>query len=1704
MKSRPLFSWCAMPSDEQDPLQSLIADILEAENRGEFVDRDAMIGEHPDLADSLHDFFANHDRMKSAVESEDPTLSPSGSGLDDPTIPPGRDSQEEATMPPQPVGDDPTIPPTEGASQPAEPAVGDQVGYFGDYELLEEIARGGMGIVFKARQVNLNRIVALKMILAGQFAGQEDVQRFYTEAEAAANLDQPGIVPIFEIGEHEGQHYFSMGYVEGESLAQKVADGPLPPREAAGLVKKICDAMAYAHERGVIHRDLKPANILIDLNSQPKVTDFGLAKRTEADSGLTGTGQILGTPAYMPPEQASGKADVGPLADVYSLGAILYCLVTGRPPFQAASPMDTLLQVLDKEPVAPRVLNESVPKDLETICLKCLSKDASRRYPSAAALGQELNRYLEGEPILARPVGGLERTWRWCNRNPLIASLILTTASSLLAGIGVSAYLAVVANARANLAVQESGRADKNAMNALAQEQLAKQRADEATNAREIAERNARNAQAERLSTLAQSELSQNRPNRSLLLAAQAIDATRTAKEPAVLSARKAIRHAVESLHGAPFGDRPYKKLLLSSDGEWLATISEGGSLKVFSERSIFPTSRTISIALDPPCEDAVDGIAEQSLLAVADSQGSIHVYRCGLAVENARIATFTGADSAVHRMSFGSDGKYLAASFVSGQISCWQIEDRKQIFSFTHPNHLTIMKFSPDGRWLLTASNDTNFYRYIAMLHPLASGQDRPRYRLKANTNSFLDAVFKKDGSELITSNGDGKLRRWDLTAEDPSSMPIVVKTKFSQSQYGLQLSADDRWLCSVRGNGEVALLDLLPEAPSQPSGPNPDPSPSPIPSSNPSRYDMIVLNVSAQVEKENGLGIRYGELGLQPYSFSPDSKRFAVGDQDGDVHIWELADVRDESSAMLSRQTAGGHEGPVTALKWRPSGRALLLTAGVDNSILSWQQNSATKKLDSIAAHGHDAMIHSLHLVNRNATLLSHDRSGRIRKWMAGDLKRQDAAGITLMANLARSNGYVAETSARLFMRTNDFFFKQYDLHSSPIPTITKSFHGHELGAARELLGFRKPPVYGQVRGTRLLEIPQLFAYGDKCGLLATSLGISRDLRVSDQLFGKVRVWNMEQEDPSGEPEFYAPFESPVTALAISPSGRWLGAGTLDGQIVIYDRRDRENRADYPFVMADSSSAVSRLQFSESELWLMAETKSATAYWKLTDRAASPVEVESLRNHRGHFSPDGRWLATIPVGQQAVKFISLADPVGLGEPASRRELPWSEKSIQTGQSTNQRWWFAFSARTAGPDNVCVFDLNSDAPGSTMQRFTIESPYEVMVSDDGHWLFSCSRQELEIMRMSGTEETVNSRFTFPIPGRPSGIAYHTDSQRLALAFRSRPTHVWDLSQTVREMGPELVGKPCEKIWLVDDGKSLLSFLYDRLDRELTRVRIDFLDSEYLCEKSPSIAMRRLSNEERELFRLDSMTANALREDPSAKDPITAEFDSDRRLDSVRPVPSTTKGRSIEQWGTVVDPDGDCIFDAEDGSVAIQIPSTPHGLSVEIHRMNAPRLVQEVDGDFALEVSLGGNFIPGAATVPGRAGYKGAGLLVMQDNQNYIRLERAALRRNGNTRHYVNFELRRHGQLMRFGSSDDFPIDPDASCRLRLERVGDEIRGAVSQGDGWQSLTPKESKLNQNLRVGILAVNASGSVFNPRFSDFVKRELEMGSGELEH
>ncbi len=315
----------------------------------------------------------------------------------------------------------PVIPPARGAgvtlAYGERPSPLGSVRYFGDYELLEEVARGGMGVVFKARQLSLDRIVALKMILAGQLADQAEVQRFYTEARTAANLQHPNIVAIHEVGQYEAQHYFSMDFVEGRSLAEMVRENPLPPSQAARYVRIIAEAIHYAHQQGTLHRDLKPANVLVDPFDQPRVTDFGLAKCLGPSARLTASGAVVGTPAYMPPEQAAGKGDeLGPPSDVYSLGTILYELVTGRPPFQAATPLDTLRQVLDAEPAPPRLLNRSVRRDLETIILKCLAKEPKRRYATAQDLADDLAAFLEGRPIKARRPSIAERLVRWMGK----------------------------------------------------------------------------------------------------------------------------------------------------------------------------------------------------------------------------------------------------------------------------------------------------------------------------------------------------------------------------------------------------------------------------------------------------------------------------------------------------------------------------------------------------------------------------------------------------------------------------------------------------------------------------------------------------------------------------------------------------------------------------------------------------------------------------------------------------------------------------------------------------------------------------------------------------------------------------------------------------------------------------------------------------------------------------------------------------------------------------------------------------------------------------------------------------------------------------------------------------------------------------------------------------------------------------------------
>src|SRR5437868_2757393 len=310
------------------------------------------------------------------------------------------------------------------------------LGELGDYELLDEVGRGGQGVVFRARQKSLNRIVALKVIGLGQWATEAHLKRFRLEAEAAARLEHPGIVPIHEVGERDGQCYFSMKFVEGGQLDEVVRRAPMSIRQATELIAKVARTVYYAHGHGILHRDIKPGNILLDVKGEPHLTDFGLARLVESESSITHTLDVIGTPSYMAPEQAVGNnAAVARATDVYGIGAVLYQLLTGQPPFAGGTTYETIKLLLDTEPKKPRLLNPKIDRDLSTVCLKCLEKDPKRRYSSAFALAEDLERWLKYEPILARHTGIVARGRKWVQRNPTSA-LLATSLVALAAVVG--------------------------------------------------------------------------------------------------------------------------------------------------------------------------------------------------------------------------------------------------------------------------------------------------------------------------------------------------------------------------------------------------------------------------------------------------------------------------------------------------------------------------------------------------------------------------------------------------------------------------------------------------------------------------------------------------------------------------------------------------------------------------------------------------------------------------------------------------------------------------------------------------------------------------------------------------------------------------------------------------------------------------------------------------------------------------------------------------------------------------------------------------------------------------------------------------------------------------------------------------------------------------------------------------------------------
>jgi WD40 repeat protein/predicted Ser/Thr protein kinase len=633
---------------------------------------------------------------------------------------------------------------------------------FGDYELLDEIARGGMGVVYRARQRRLGRTVAVKLIAGGRLATREFVRRFRAEAAAAAALQHPNIVAIHDVGVHEGSHFFSMDYVEGQNLAQLVGNRPLPAQKAAHYLKLIAEAIHYAHEQGILHRDLKPSNVLVDAGTdQPRVTDFGLAKWLDKESSLTLTGQVLGSPHFMPPEQADARrGKVDRRSDVFGLGGILYFLLTARPPFQGNSLETTLGQVLNVEPVSPRLLNPAVPRDLETICLKCLSKEPDRRYPTAQALGEDLSRFLNAESILARPTTILERTWRWCRRRPAFAGL-LAAAIALLLTLAIGSPIVA-------LRIQH---------------------------ARQIAEANLYGADL----NLAQTALA----DADLGHARELLDRHRPApgrSDPRGLEWRYLwnLCQGDEKFVFEPVIKWP-RGVAFSQDGRLLAAGEESGNLSVvwnLATKAIVKTlpqgDRPVTFALDGPglitagrnglklwntqtWKERVLGPCHMAAAAVFSPNGSsLIVYGAGLQMWDTQNWTLVSSNDfgeinwfATHTLSVSHDGALISCGrglpyATAGELRLFRLPSLEPVpWSERLPKDVVAAAFHPERDLLVTGGWSGDI-----QLWDSNSGQELPS--IMKQPSRILAMSFSPPESNLLaTTGGDQSIRLWDLASQ-------------------------------------------------------------------------------------------------------------------------------------------------------------------------------------------------------------------------------------------------------------------------------------------------------------------------------------------------------------------------------------------------------------------------------------------------------------------------------------------------------------------------------------------------------------------------------------------------------------------------------------------------------------------------------------------------------------------------------------------------------------------------------------------------------------------------------------------------------------------------------------------------------------------------------------------------------------------------
>jgi WD40 repeat protein len=1002
-----------------------------------------------------------------------------------------------------------TTRPEEGSPNRSESPVAATPTGVGGYEILGELGRGGMGVVYKALQVKLKRIVALKMIKAGPEARAKDLARFRVEAEAAARLQHPNIVQIYEVGELDGRPYFSMEFVSGGSLETQLGGVPRAARPAAQMVETLARAVQYAHERGVVHRDIKPANVLLTADRAPKITDFGLAKRLSDEpagstpGGATQSGDILGTPRYMAPEQAAGSTkEIGPPADVYALGALLYELLAGRPPFQGESVFEILVQVRSQEPVSPRRLQPRVPRDLETICLKAMSKSAGHRYATAGELADDLRRFSNGESIRARPVGAIHRFGRWCWRNPVLAGLAASATFALLLGTAVSTFFVAQAAARQKETEREQRNAFQHAYVAdlrLAKPYWEANRVDWIRGL--LARQRPEHTGGEdlrgfewyywlRLCQSIGSFTGHTGPIKSVAyspdgkqLACASADRTVTIWEADGGRLVLTLRGHSESVHDVVF----------SPDGKWLASAGDDKAI------ILWDTGSGKRLRTFRGHDATINGVAfspDGRQLASAGEDRSARIWDTLTGAELSRCSGHTGA---VFSVAFSPTGKRLASGGVDQTVRLWDAEsgqERKLLRG--HTGFVHSVAFSPDGRSLASAGDDK-----AIRVWDIAG--DEPARVLNGHTESVVRVAFSRDGTRLASRGLDRSVIIWDAV----QARPLLRLRGCTTVKNGLAFDPDGQRVAFVGEDGTVRIWDAVRgQEPLTLSGHTKRVWG--IAFSSDGRYlasaggrwntpggEILLWDVASGQKLRELKGLTQA---VNCVAFSPDSELLAAACDDRTVKVWEVA-----SGALL--RSLEGHEESVWCVAFGPDG-SWLASASEDKTVGIWDVKSGQRLL---RLTGHTDKVSGVAVSPDGRRLASAGWDRTVRMWDLPGGKESILNG-----------------------------------HTDAVWSVAISPDGRRLASASD---DGTVWVWDAATGKPLAE---LRGHTSRvCGVAFSPDSCRLASAGRDNL---VRIW-----DPVGGQELLAlaGHTEPVFGVAFSPDGQRLASASWDGTVKIWDAR-------------------------------------------------------------------------------------------------------------------------------------------------------------------------------------------------------------------------------------------------------------------------------------------------------------------------------------------------------------------------------------------------------------------------------------------------------------------------------------------------------------------------------------------------------------------